>query len=283
VGCLSLLVLTCGTALAVGWSGEVVGVEVSTGDLYDIDPLTGVCTFKSVTSLPTAFGFGCYGASTWDVAHEWHILATSQLQSRLYDVDVRSGTTTLIGAYSGTTTRINGLGYDVTAGVLYGTDYSSLYTIDSTTAVTSKIGDFDILPNVLGPMYAMTYVPGYGLYGVAAGTDWLYKIHTATAALTAIGDTTKDNIVDLAYEPISGKLIGTGNVPSTMIYDIDLGTGVATTLNASGVPNMLGLATPAPTPELPPSALLGLSMLPAAIAYIRGWRRKASLSRRHNG
>jgi len=257
----ALALIGGGVAQAV----PIVGVDVGTGDLYDINPLTGAATWRTTTGLP---GGIIYGACTSPVMNQ--IYATEAASpTTLYTVDVNTGATTAIGNASGSTSRIDGLACDVANNILYGSNDASLYIVNPTTAVNTLVGAFGV-----SSMFGLTYVPGQGLYGTDSGTNLLYQINTSTAAITAIGGplmTGGGQIVDIAYDPTSGRLLGTANaLPGNTygVYDINMTTGVATLLNQQ-VPNMLGIAE-VNIPEPATLSLLGLG----ALALARRRRRR---------
>ncbi len=236
----------------------VVGVEDATSDVYSIDPNTGTTTFLFDTGIPVSV----YGAST---SNSVGVIYATNI-SNLYSVNVLAGTTSPGVPFSGATSSIRELGFDRASGVLFGTDYTSLYTVNPATASTALIGGLG------GPsaLWAMTYVPGSGLYGVNQTNQTFYSINTTSGAATAIGATGADRIIDIAYEPATGRLIGSANSPGR-IYTLNLGTGAATLLNNVGVPGMLGIAEVNPVPE-PSSIVVFLGLAAVGLAGY-GWRR----------
>jgi len=262
----ALALIGGGVAQAV----PIVGIDVNTGDLYDINPLTGASTLRTTTGLPTG---KIYGACTSPVMNQIYATEGSS-PTTLYTVDVNSGAATAIGTASGASSRIDGLACDVANNILYGSDDANLYIVNPTTVVNTLVGAFGV-----SSMFGLTYVPGQGLYGADSVTNLLYQINTSTAAITAIGGpliTGGGQIVDIAYDPTSGRLIGTANGlpwPGFGVYDINMGTGVATLLNQQ-VPHMLGAAeinTPQVNiPEPATVSLLGLG----ALALARRRRRR---------
>jgi hypothetical protein len=253
-------------ALAIGLVSRadaelVVGVDELDSHVYSIDPNTGTTTFLFDSGIPDTV----YGAST---SNSVGVIYATTLND-LYSVNVLAGTTSSAVGFSGATSSIFEIGFDRASGVLYGTDYSSLYTVNPGTGLTTVIGG-------LGPpsmLWAMTYVPGSGLYGVNEGDHTFYSISTATGLATSIGPTGADRIIDIAYEPATGRLIGSANVPGR-IYVLDLGTGAATLLNSVDVPSMLGIAEVNPVPE--PSTLAIWSLLATLGITVGWWRRRAA-------
>ncbi|MCA9255006.1 MAG: hypothetical protein KDA33_05185, partial [Phycisphaerales bacterium] len=69
------------------------------------------------------------------------------------------------------------------------------------------------------------------LYGLDAGTDYLWQINPASGASTQIGflglDVTEG---DLGFDPISGQLYGVQSFGDDRLYTINTSTGVATTI-----------------------------------------------------
>jgi len=69
------------------------------------------------------------------------------------------------------------------------------------------------------------------LYGLDAGTDYLWRINPANGASTQIGflglDVTEG---DLGFDPISGQLYGVQSFGDDRLYTINTATGVATTI-----------------------------------------------------
>ena len=246
------------------YADVIVGIDAWTGDLYQVNETTGVCTLLTTTGLPfdDPFVYGACTSGSPDL-----IYATDNgAAGTLYTVDPSDGSTTAVGTYNGDTTNILELACDASGGVLYGTDYAALYTVDSTTAATAKVGDFTV-----AGMMAMTYVPGAGLYGVDNNPGTLYEINTSTTALSAVGPTgaAAQATIDLAYDTVTATLIGSVNIPDQRICDVNIATGQATLLNNTGVPNMLGLAVlrsaSAPTviPEPAGLGLIGMAMIAA--------------------
>jgi DNA-binding beta-propeller fold protein YncE len=176
-----------------------------------------------------------------------------------------------VGNFNGAATTIRTLAYDPSGGVFYGSDYNSLFIINPGTAATSFVGGF----GGPGNFWALTFVPGLGLYGFSVDTGTLYQINTATGALTAVGPAGADRIAGLAYDPTTGRLIGASDeAGGGNVYEVSLTTGHATLLNVSGH-NFTGLAVPQPAPEPGTLSLFGLGLL-GLLGFGRRRRKRAA-------
>jgi hypothetical protein len=79
--------------IAVDSAGNLIGVGVSTPDVYSVDPATGVCTAIS-TNLPVAqYGIGFATVSGQDV------LMGAGGDANLYRIDATTGAASLVGAF----------------------------------------------------------------------------------------------------------------------------------------------------------------------------------------
>jgi hypothetical protein len=104
------------------------------------------------------------------------------------------------------------------AGTLYGTDtQSNLYTIDTTTAAATLIGNHGLFLESLA-------FDGTNLYG-ASSSGILYSINTSTAAATAIGDTGLGNVESMDFS--GGLLFAFDFAPQPTLFTLDTTTGAA--------------------------------------------------------
>ena len=239
-----LLLLVVSFAALGSAPADIVGVEFSTGLVYGIDPITGAVT-------PTSDQFVKWGAS--GAPQPGTIFGTSVIN--LWELNLNTGVSTPVGSFEEPRVGpvgITELAFDRQSGVLYGTDYSSLFSIDfgschpyCPTTLEGGLG--------VPEMWAMGWVPGRGLYGVDDSTDFLFRIDEATGSATPVGPTGVDGITDIAFDSATGELIASAGGPEPFasgpgkIYAIDLQTGGATLLN-DNAPNMLGIADTVPEP-----------------------------------
>lgn len=238
------------------------------------------CVFSAITqaSASTIYAVGGYGdrvrtidTETWTLSplfnpginwfgaadgdNERSFFATSDGGS-LYRIDVIDQTVTPIGSYSGP--MIKDLARDTYTGMLYGTDNSKLFRINTSTGVASLIGSFG------GPaaMWALEFDPSLNtLFGVNQDNHTLYSINKNTGAATAIAVTDQDRITDLWYDVETGQTLAVANGPGR-ILQLDVGTGAASVLATLSAPDpdLLGLGAPI-VPEPTVSSLMTIGSL----------------------
>jgi hypothetical protein len=109
----------------------------------------------------------------------------------------------------------------------FGTDGSSLFSIDLGTAISTLIG------NVGVPLESLAFSPGGILYGADAG-GILYTIDTATGTPTAVGATGLGRIEGLDFN--GDTLLASDFSPSTTIYALDPATAAPSFVATSGPP-----------------------------------------------
>ena len=154
--------------------------------------------------------------------------------SQLYRINTSTGAATLVANVSGaTTTGLNGITYDPTTGIFYVCTGTNIYTIDTTTAVTTSVGPTGITG---GLMIDIAIDCAGTMYGVDLGTDNTYTINKATGTATLLGPLgfnlnfgagmTYDKQNDILY------LFGLeGGVNINALRTINTTTGAATTLH----------------------------------------------------
>jgi len=166
-----------------------------------------------------------------------------------------------------------------TESVGFGASADALFSINSTTGVSSQIGLIGF-----NSMYALGF-SGATLYGIDNAGD-LVTINTSTGAGTKIatvkdgGGNTLTGVTDLAFRPTDGVMFvsrfvlgnGTPNVGS--LYTVNPNTGVATLIGSWGTTDISGIAFV--TPEPATFVLIGLAL--PALFFAR--RRKAAGARR---
>ncbi|RYY06752.1 MAG: PEP-CTERM sorting domain-containing protein [Alphaproteobacteria bacterium] len=128
-----------------------------------------------------------------------------------------------------------------TAGDLYGTSFTSLYSINKTTGAATLVGDYGVT-GASGINGLVGY--GTGLLATSFTTNNVYAIDTAPFAITTLtGTSTGASAGDLAFAVTGGTLYGTlidGNLAQLAISG---STVTATTVGNTGNGTVYGLAT----------------------------------------
>jgi len=220
-----------------------VGAGDSQG-IYSINVDSGTTTLLFATP-----GIEWYGATDGD--DESSIFGAS-LDGHLYRIDVVEKTIAAVGPFE--LAAIKELAYDESADVLYGTDHSSLYSIDTATAKTALIGSLGT-----DAFWAMDYDTSMGKLVGVGGEDSIYYIETATAAAAIVGSTGQDRITDLWHDAVSGKILAVACNPNGL-YTMD-SSGPAIPIWAINE-RILGLGCPLPEPG---TLVLIASALPFAM------------------
>lgn len=233
VVCLAVAAL-CPAADAVRFFGTSSGA--GPGSIYEIDTTAQTATF---VFQPTDLAW--FGATDSPIPHSFYA-TLSWYSGALYVINVVEQTVIPVGPYGA---DIIELAYDPVGGVLYGTDYVSLYTIDQTTGLATLVGSFN------GPidMWGLAYDDAQSkLFGADGGVVMdLYEVDTTTGNATLVGPTGGHRIHDLWYDSDDGTMYGVGDVPN-QVYSVDTATGAATPLFAIE-PWIWGLGKPiSPSP-----------------------------------
>lgn len=159
----------------------------------------------------------------------------------LYRIDVVSNTATAIGTFGGA--QINGLAYNESDGVLYGTDNANLYSIDIASGTPTLIGSLN------GPeaVWAIDYDASIDkLVAVNNDNESMYYVDMITGNATLVGSTGQTRITDIWYDTVSGSMFGVGSYPHRL-FSIDTATGAATTIGTIDEA-LTGLGNPIPEP-----------------------------------
>ncbi len=139
----------------------------SNGDLFSIDPMTGVATQVAASGLTSFTNLGYVPGA--DVMY-----LTNSITDSLYTVDRMTGAVTLIGPLGPASTAPQELAYDTDNGVMYLIDNSTdnLCTVDLVTGVATLVGYMGS-SNMLG----MVYIPN----GPAPVTPFCFGDGSGTA------------------------------------------------------------------------------------------------------
>jgi len=146
----------------------------------------------------------------------------------IYSLDTASFSATLMGQTSSTMTD---LAVD-SFGNLWGSSFSSLYSLSSSAADTN-IGDFG-----WSGMNALTFGLGNTLYGAGTGSTDLFSINTGTGNASVIGNTGYSSSGDLEFDN-SGTLYLAANTGS---FDSLYNAGTGSFIGSFGINDAYGLA-----------------------------------------
>ena len=183
-------------------------------------------------------------------AHAALVFSLADNGSSLIRFDTATpGAVTTVGSVAGATTRLNGLDFRPSNGLLYGySDFTgSVYTVDSSTGVTTLVSTLSIPTNTV--ILGIDFNPVPDRLRIVTASDQNLRVNVASGATTmdtnlayAPGDPNagaapNPNIVDAAYTNSS-----LGVASSTKLYYIDHFTNslVTTTLPNAGVLNTVG-------------------------------------------
>jgi hypothetical protein len=154
----------------------------------------------------------------------------SDSNGRLGQVDVATGAVSGLVNMGITMTDI---AYSPT-GVLYGTSFSSLYTINPLTGATTLVGTHNANLN------ALVFRTDGTLF--AAGGSTLYTLNQGTGATTSVGAMGFGSSGDLAFN--GGDLFLAASTGSNdTLVKIGLPNAAGTAVGAMGFPSVFGLAT----------------------------------------
>ncbi|QCF24818.1 PEP-CTERM sorting domain-containing protein [Hydrocarboniclastica marina] len=152
-------------------------------------------------------------------------------QGNLGTVDVESGNVNIIGSMGVTMTDI---AFD-TSGNLWGISFTGLYSINSSNASASYIGNHNIAGG-----NALVFGTDGTLYAAGTNTQNLYSVDTSNAAATNLGNMGFSSGGDLAFN--SGGFYMASD--SAELISIDLNdVSNSSSIGGFGVANMYGLAT----------------------------------------
>ena len=132
--------------------------------------------------------------------------------------------------------NIRELAYNDDTGILYGTDYLGLYSIDTATGIATLIGDFgngvdgEPIDYVFSMEYdrlaQMLYITNQKMMpdGFTRDTTHIYTVDMATAVPTYVGDAGTPGLTDFYQSHLSDQILGCANL-GNRIYQIDTSTG----------------------------------------------------------
>jgi hypothetical protein len=235
----------------VSYQGDVYTIDQSTGDraLFMVD--TGI-QWQDATDGPTLNAF----------------FATAS-DGSLYEIDIVTKTVTAIGTYGGA--AIKTLAYaESGAGVLYGSDFQNLYTIDTNTGAATLVGPIYNGVDPFLSVSSMDYDPvAERLYIVnrLGSSSILCYVNPTTGFATTVGPLAGSlPVTDIWYDRDTGRMYGM-HKSTTQLYEINTANGDTTPIGTTPVgseacPDIFGLGS-VNIPEPGMLMLLGLGVLGA--------------------
>jgi hypothetical protein len=221
------------TLFAMGETGaELLRMDVEKGTVEVVGP-TGVA--------PQSLGLAI--APGWRVAYT---IAHTQdpAQAHLAKIDLATGAETLFGSSAlvqnlyimGMTSSRNGFLYAAGDFMPTSPTFNSLYTIDKSTGLATRIGSFGIgsaMPNFI---MSLSFDPSGQLFGASQRS--IYRIDPSTGAATKVVDIVgATRVMGLAFDQ-KGELYASDFIPlpqGSTIYTVDLATGQFTPLIHTGI------------------------------------------------
>jgi hypothetical protein len=159
-----------------------------------------------------------------------------------YDVDMLTGTRTLITQISANAGTTGGLAYDAGTATMYltSTSLDSLFTLDVATGVATLVGAYGDAAVV---MHGLEYDLSTGtLYGISSHNQGLYTIDKTTGLATLVGTSGLTSFGNLAYRAATDTMYAT-NSGNDSFYVVDRTTGAQTLIGALvGPTNPNGMA-----------------------------------------
>ena len=148
--------------------------------------------------------------------------------------------------------QIQEIGYDEDSGILYGTNYLNLYSIDPMAGTLGYVGEFgagfDGEP--IERIWGMDYDPDIGEMVIidqkvdpdnaARISSQMYYVDTATVETSYVGDTQENGLTDLYYSQLSNRPYACGNGPNRF-FDADTTSGLVVQMAEIG-DNLLGVS-----------------------------------------
>ena len=220
---------------------RMIGLNFTSGILYDVDTLTGAASNPRPTVLSGLGGLAISpGGDLYAIRH--HVSDYS-----LYEIDRHSGTPSLVGI-TGLTIIEGGLDFHPTSGVLYGVKGrlpsggpTGLFTLDTVTGAATLVGPITISSSSvdvsglafddLGTLYALRTVASASLLVIDPLTA------TVLSETPLVGfPTAGAGIGGLEFNPDTGVLYGLLHSGTSLgLMTIAPGTGVMSLIGSSAI------------------------------------------------
>jgi len=221
------------TLYAMGEAGaELLRLDVEKGTVEVVGP-TGVAP----QSLALAIAPGWREAYT--IAH-----TQNPAQAHLAKVDLATGAESLVGNgplgqnlyVMGMTSSRNGVLYAAGDFTPTSPTFNSLYTIDKSTGLATRIGSFGVGSVMSAFIMSLSFDSSGQLFG--ASQQSIYRIDRTTGAATKVVDIAgAKRVMGLAFDQ-KGQLYASDYIPlptGSTLYTVDLATGQFTPLIHTGI------------------------------------------------
>lgn len=177
--------------------------------------------------------------------------------AQLATINLETGAATPVGLPLGQSLSIMGLTCSPT-GTLYAVgqanyldpNFNSLYTVDRTTGLASRIGSTGLLTTSCpahGFLMALDFAPDGTLYG--ANDCSLFTVDPSTGAAAKLIDFSGVSMVMGLAIDSSGDFFLSNFVSDSHIYSLDIGTGAATSILDTGFSHVHNISFHAPPME----------------------------------
>ena len=202
---------------AVPGNVSLTGLDFLNGNLYASDVLVAggwrIGTVDLITGAFTSVG-------NQDGSANWWGLAANETAGLLYSIDINDGNKLKSMTAGGVVTTIGagggiyggGMAYDDANGILYATGPGGLYTVNTTTGLTTVVGPMGISTSFVG----LAYDEASQLLFANNGAN-LYRVNPNTGATTLVGSNLVSGIDGLAW---GGPAAGPATTAFTPANDI---------------------------------------------------------------
>jgi hypothetical protein len=221
------------TLFAMGEKGaELLRIDVEKGTIEVVGP-TGVAPQSLALAIAPGWRSAYTVANTQDPA-----------LAQLAKIDLATGAETLVGSGAlgqnlyvmGMTSSRNGVLYAAGDFTPTSPTFNSLYTIDKTTGLATRIGSFGVGSAMSAFIMSLSFDPSGRLFG--ASQHSIYRIDPTSGAATKVVDIVgATRVMGLAFDQ-QGKLFASDFIPlptGSTIYTVDLATGQFTPLIHTGI------------------------------------------------
>ena len=201
------------------------------GNLYDINPVTGATSNPRSTGLASPIGIATHPTTG-------ALYSLDGSNDSLYSINRTTGAATLIGS-TGQNLAEGGVEFDPFTGVLYGTAYGKLFTVDTTTGAGTVVGT--IFTSGVGTSHdpnGLAFDSSGKLFVYDSLAMELVEVDKTTAAIvsaTAIQNVGYSSIGGLDFDPSTGKFFLSSGSSLYSVEPTGVGTYMSSITHAGGI------------------------------------------------